>query len=104
LNWLQAHIDATDWAAYNMALMASMASMDEWLENPSTQTQVQLPRTRSTRRHSALSLLPRKQPEVFRATRVRLVNHMRLVAPQPPNRIGGHPQGWGSFEEHQCGG
>jgi DNA-binding CsgD family transcriptional regulator len=31
LNWLQAHIDATGRAAYNMALMASM---DEWLENP----------------------------------------------------------------------
>jgi hypothetical protein len=66
LNWLQAHIDGTGRAAYNLALMASI---DEWLENPSTQTQVQLPRTRSTRRHSALSLLLRKQPEVFRATR-----------------------------------
>jgi DNA-binding NarL/FixJ family response regulator len=31
LNWLQAHLDATGRAAYNMALMASM---DEWLENP----------------------------------------------------------------------
>jgi DNA-binding NarL/FixJ family response regulator len=31
LNWLQAHLDATARAAYNMALMASM---DEWLENP----------------------------------------------------------------------
>ena len=31
LDWLQAHLDATGRAAYNMALMVSM---DEWLENP----------------------------------------------------------------------
>jgi DNA-binding CsgD family transcriptional regulator len=31
LNWLQAHLDATGRAAYNMALMESM---DEWLEDP----------------------------------------------------------------------
>ena len=31
LNWLQAHLDATGRAVYNMALMESM---EEWLENP----------------------------------------------------------------------